>query len=1202
MLKSLPVVLTVLFSLALSADPIFAQTCNVGGNVISCLEVRNDLATARTDEVAYSGVAIPAAANLLDTNQIEVADLAGTAVPAQFRVLARWGGTVDNPARPIRWLEVAIQDNVAANTTNEYQLRRNVTPAPVLTPLTVTDLGNGDYSIATGAATFRVDSTNPALLESVVLGATTVYTHTAGAGPVLEIGGNVLDTTTGAVQVDANSFVVLEEGPLKASVAVQGHFIDAGFDNDETLCNDFGGLADYQAMGFTAVLTFTRGTGHVDFNVEIRNECLDAQFGPFPGGERTFQRASWELPVSVGTATRFYGASGALTTATGNVVVEQRKGAGNPWARRARVLDNGVEVVTATTVDRPFVSVSGTTGAVTAQMPWMRFREPQALAATGSTLSLRFVSEPLQVGGAKGLWNMARVSFSAPVAGPANLETDRAEAEAFLERGLLVLNRRDTLNDAAIFPTLGTDATSLVKTDYVNHMNLFHDDTVGPGGQHELAKTYGSQLWPDTQGNSWAMANNAVGPTNNAGGQNYWNTSQAELLELLRSGDPKWAWDFALPLTWQQLISAYVNKGENADNFKNGFALNSPTCAGAGGQCDEGQWYRYAQGSDDYTYTSGQIAYTVRPSYLLQRRFAQAGASVIGRYNVPRAQQATRGVNVNQVDLTRQVIQHFVLLANCAEMVPGAEGQACHDQLVALVTELSEENMSSGLMCQSDIQPANPSLCSNGGPGNWCDCVEPQRFIMNSLIAPFFLRILNNYGDLGGNIEDGLTMSYWHLYRAGLGIVGGPSVPSDPQRPAIPQTADWLSQPGWDWDVTPYVVQDVDVTDGDPNTTDGSGDPANFILEPNNPHTTAWFMIADSLDPALELCDVSRAVLDSQFFLDAWDAYDNLGGWLKAPAQIMQGMVFGVGLYDTCAGGAPGNNTPQVTITAPADPTTVDSGVEVTFNATATDTEDGDLAASVNWTSDLDGFLGTGATVMTTLSDGVHTVTASATDSGALTGTDTVTVSVNAEPPPPPPPTGLVLNENFDNGAAGWTLGGLWHLATAASGCTPVSASGTTSAYFGIDTDCNFDTGSQEVGDLTSPQITGITVDSTLSFNYRREVEFEPSATVDFTQVDIRVVGGAWTTIWTRNSQDASANAWTASGDIALDDGLAGETIEVRFRFDSDDEQFNDFLGWMIDDVQVTGAVAAGGCSEEVLCDGFESGDTSAWSVTVGGS
>ncbi len=54
--------------------------------------------------------------------------------------------------------------------------------------------------------------------------------------------------------------------------------------------------------------------------------------------------------------------------------------------------------------------------------------------------------------------------------------------------------------------------------------------------------------------------------------------------------------------------------------------------------------------------------------------------------------------------------------------------------------------------------------------------------------------------------------------------------------------------------------------------------------------------------------------------------------------------------------------------------------------------------------------------------------------------------------------------------------------------------------------------------------------------------------------------------------------------------------VEIRFRFDSDDDLFNGFLGWMIDDVQVTGT---GAVESEIFSDGFESGDTGAWGSAV---
>jgi hypothetical protein len=96
-----------------------------------------------------------------------------------------------------------------------------------------------------------------------------------------------------------------------------------------------------------------------------------------------------------------------------------------------------------------------------------------------------------------------------------------------------------------------------------------------------------------------------------------------------------------------------------------------------------------------------------------------------------------------------------------------------------------------------------------------------------------------------------------------------------------------------------------------------------------------------------------------------------------------------------------GNITPSVTITSPTQGTIAPSGTVLSFEGTASDPEDGDLTASLVWTSDLDGAIGAGGSFSTTLSDGTHTVIASATDSGALTGSSSVTVTLSGAGGPP---------------------------------------------------------------------------------------------------------------------------------------------------------------------------------------------------------
>jgi len=83
------------------------------------------------------------------------------------------------------------------------------------------------------------------------------------------------------------------------------------------------------------------------------------------------------------------------------------------------------------------------------------------------------------------------------------------------------------------------------------------------------------------------------------------------------------------------------------------------------------------------------------------------------------------------------------------------------------------------------------------------------------------------------------------------------------------------------------------------------------------------------------------------------------------------------------------NALPVVTISIPSAPVTINEGDSQTFTATATDVEDDDsvVTDSIVWTSDLvQGIIGGGGTINPVLSVGVHTITATATDSLSATG------------------------------------------------------------------------------------------------------------------------------------------------------------------------------------------------------------------------
>lgn len=87
---------------------------------------------------------------------------------------------------------------------------------------------------------------------------------------------------------------------------------------------------------------------------------------------------------------------------------------------------------------------------------------------------------------------------------------------------------------------------------------------------------------------------------------------------------------------------------------------------------------------------------------------------------------------------------------------------------------------------------------------------------------------------------------------------------------------------------------------------------------------------------------------------------------------------------------------PCVRLHSPTDAAVFSTEMYVVAFATAEDPEDGDLSgASMAWSSDLDGVLGTGDTLeLTTLSVGTHVLTVTATDSDGMQAGDSVTIVI----------------------------------------------------------------------------------------------------------------------------------------------------------------------------------------------------------------
>jgi hypothetical protein len=97
----------------------------------------------------------------------------------------------------------------------------------------------------------------------------------------------------------------------------------------------------------------------------------------------------------------------------------------------------------------------------------------------------------------------------------------------------------------------------------------------------------------------------------------------------------------------------------------------------------------------------------------------------------------------------------------------------------------------------------------------------------------------------------------------------------------------------------------------------------------------------------------------------------------------------------SCVNAGPVNGIPVVSITTPAEGATFPVNSAVAFSATAIDAEDGNLTASIRWSSDRNGLLGVGGTLVTSaLAGGMHQITASSTDGAGGVGTDLVGLTI----------------------------------------------------------------------------------------------------------------------------------------------------------------------------------------------------------------
>lgn len=377
------------------------------------LSVRETAGVPRSGEVVRSGVPIPRSLNLRDPNALTIVNAAGTAVPAEFQVLARWDAA-RNADAPIQWLLVTFAATVPAKGSAIYRVITGGSAGPNPAPgvrVSLSRSGN-QITVNTGQATFRLGGDSGALFDDIRLA--------NGARLVSGSALTVRADNTEAAHSTTRRVTVEHAGPLTAIVMIEGAY--------DLPPVGGGGLGSMRRYVFTAGSP-TALVRHV-VNWEGARCGLDiSKCGGLPNAVRV-QQLRDALTLSLGPSLsvtaigEFYGPTLQARMAAGESV----------WVRqrlRARRTDSlafdvsvGGRTASGVKADGAILAVSGTSGAVAVSLNHMHRYEPQALRLLADgRLALNLADDQVWLGNRQGVFATLAVSALPP--DPSRPDLDR---------------------------------------------------------------------------------------------------------------------------------------------------------------------------------------------------------------------------------------------------------------------------------------------------------------------------------------------------------------------------------------------------------------------------------------------------------------------------------------------------------------------------------------------------------------------------------------------------------------------------------------------------------------------------------------------------------------------------------------------------------------------------------------------------------
>jgi outer membrane protein assembly factor BamB/subtilisin family serine protease len=155
--------------------------------------------------------------------------------------------------------------------------------------------------------------------------------------------------------------------------------------------------------------------------------------------------------------------------------------------------------------------------------------------------------------------------------------------------------------------------------------------------------------------------------------------------------------------------------------------------------------------------------------------------------------------------------------------------------------------------------------------------------------------------------------------------------------------------------------------------------------------------------------------------------------------------------------------------------------------------------------------------------------------------------------------------DDFEGSVQGWQASGFWHRVQQGVSPYPEAHSPARSFWYGQDATGDYDSGAPNAGNLTSPPIAVPGPDYVLTFWSWYQTETSGTGW-DQRLIQISTDGTNFTTVAQLSGDPMQT--WAQAPAINLS-AYAGQTIYVRFRFNTIDQYVNSLRGWYVDDISI---------------------------------